>query len=145
MIHDDKGGSIVNGKSLGQNIRATREKYGISLAKLADLVELPHRTMSLVEAGVSEKSFIEYHLPKIAEALGTTVRALKNEELPSERSIRGELQELLDTGELRGNEELESVLALATADIRQRNNAGIPLSREELLILRDVSRANDGN
>ena len=89
-------------------------------------------------------TMIADYLPKIAEELLTTQEALLNGELQSERSTRQELQRMQIEGIIRDDEELESMLELATQMIRKRSRADIPLNRQELLNLIEVIRGADG-
>ena len=129
----------------GDRIRAKRLELGISQAKLAKLVGLTEREINKIEVGTRPIATIaDSYLPKIAIHLGITAEHILSGELHSERSTREELLKMRREGVIRSEEELESLDKFAMGSIRQRNNAKIPLSRAELLMLLEVMRGADG-
>lgn len=135
-------------KNPGKRIRAKRVQLGISQSELASLVGLSERTVNRIEVGLisinSIKMIDESCLTNIANALRTSTEYILHGELHSERSMREELQKMRKEGIFRSDEELKSLDKLAVESIRQRNNANIPLNREELLVLLEVMRGADG-
>ena len=114
--------------------------------KLAKLVGLTEESINRIEIGTMPISMIDdSYLPDIAIKLRTTVDYILNGELPSQRSTREELFVMVEEGVIRTVEELERLDKFAMESIRQRNNANIPLSRNELLILLEVMRGSDEN
>lgn len=134
----------MEGETLGSRIRAKRVALRISIDKLARSVGLSPGTISRIESDAIQRKMIVDYLPKIAEELRTTEEALINGEPHSDRSTREELERMKREGIIRSDEELESVLELATQSIRKRSRADIPLNRQELETLIVVIRGADG-
>ena len=134
----------MNAESPGNRIRARRVQHGITAAKLASLVGLTERAVNRIEVGIIPIRLIADYLPQIAAELGTTVEIILDGELQSERATREELQIMRKEGIIQSDAELEKLCEFATETIRKRNNANIPLNREELLILIEVIRGADG-
>lgn len=134
----------MEGETLGSRIRAKRVALAISPDKLAGSVGLSPAAISRIEADLIPSKMIVDYLPKIAEELRTTPEALMNGEPHSDRSTREELERMKREGIIRSDEELESVLELATQSIRKRSRADIPLNRQELETLILVIRGADG-
>ena len=128
----------------GLRIREKREQLGISQAQLASLVGLNPRAINRIEVGILRINMIDDYLPQIAAELKTTVDYIKDGELHSERSTREEMLRIRQEGLIRSDEELKRLDEFATQSLRQRNNARIPLSRAELLVLLEVIRGSDG-
>ena len=134
----------MEGETLGSRIRAKRVERDITQADLASLVGLSVQSVNRIEVGLIPQKMIADYIPMIASQLGTTEEVLMNGGLDSERATGEELRRMRKEGLIRGDEELDSVLELATQFIRKRSKVNIPLSRQELLNLIEVIRGADG-
>ena len=134
----------MDGKSLGNRIRARREQLGLAQAKLATLVGLTPRPINQIEVGILNKSFMADYLPKIATELETTTEVLLKGELQSKRATSEELERMRKEGIFRTDAELESVRDLSAESTKRLSKANIPLSRSELLTLLEVIRGAYG-
>lgn len=88
--------------SLGNRIRAERQRRGITQEKLAERVDISTNFMSLIENG---RNMSVETLVKIADALGVTVDYLLNDTLFSPKDTISE-QIVQSLSELNENEKL---------------------------------------
>ena len=131
----------MDAKELGRRIKTRREVLGITETDLARSIDLNETAVRQIESGQMIFDItVNSYLRQIAEALATTPKDLRNEEPSSERATREELQRMLSEGLLEGEAELREMQELATAEIRKRSMANLPLHRDQLLIIRDVKR-----
>lgn len=129
----------------GKRIRAKRDQLGISQAELAHSVGLVEQAINRIEVGtIPINRLTDSELDDIATKLQTTTEYILHGGLHSERSTREELLKMRKEGIIHSDEELKRLDKLAAESIRLRNNARIPLSRDDLLNLLEVMRGADG-
>ena len=128
----------------GRRIRAKRDEMGLGQVELARLVGLTEGAINKIEVGTMAIGIIgSARLQEIADKLKTTAEYIRHGEFRSETSTREELLKMRQEGMI-SDEELERLDKLAKESIRLRNNAKIPLNRNELVALLEVVRGADG-
>ena len=129
----------------GGRIRAKRDALGFSQVDLAKQVDLTVGAINSIEVGTKPLALIgSERLQMIADRLKTTAEYIRNGELRSETSTYQDLREMRQEGIISDDEELERLRKLVHESMKQRNNANVPLNRNELMALLEVLRGADG-